>query len=74
MGDKSTVEEIEKLRDVLKMASHALDNWVVQYASDMSLSQDYKEAMEEIAKAGGTLAYIASIQSKIQAILYEGKE
>ena len=74
MDDKIAVDEIEKLREVLKKASHALDNWVVQYASDMVGSQDYKEVMEEIAEAGGTLAYIAGIQSEIEAALYGEKE
>lgn len=59
----------ESAKKVLAAASIALDDWLHTYADDMCDQKYVKESFQHIGEHGGTIAYIADLQSRIRKVL-----
>jgi hypothetical protein len=64
---------IEALEAALKRAGQALNDWVVVYASDMCDDATVGQTKRRIWDAGGTLAYVAEINTVLAALLPQQK-
>jgi hypothetical protein len=60
---------VEELEAGLKLAFRAINDWVVVYASDMCDDARVEETKLRIRDAGGTLAYVAEINSVLGPLL-----
>jgi len=61
------IAENQKLREALKMASHAIDNWVCLYAPDECGEGAVKAALVDVE--AGVLVYTADVKREIRAAL-----
>jgi hypothetical protein len=66
----------ERMRMALERSVEAIDDWLNVYASELCHKDRVDDANRRIADAGGTLAYIASVQEQNREALRadEGKE
>ncbi|MHC2481612.1 hypothetical protein [Rhizobium leguminosarum] len=62
-----------ELEAALKLSFRAINDWVVVYASDMCDDARVEETKLRIRDAGGTLAYVAEINSVLGPLLQEQK-
>ena len=63
-------ERSRRLREALRTASTALDDWLNDYASEFCDEQRVREARERI-NAKGTIGYIGDVQQVVRAALSE---
>jgi len=63
--------ERDRLREAAQTASVALDDWIHSYAPEECGEPYVTETYKRIRNGGGTLAYIAEVQSELRTALGE---
>ena len=59
----------DKKDSALLLAQQALDDWLHVHAPEHCHQKDVAESQDRILEAGGTIAYIADVQSEIREAL-----
>lgn len=66
---KALEEENRVLREALEQSVIAIDDWLHQYAGEHCNELSVQDTQRRIFQNGGTLAYIADVQSANRAAL-----
>ena len=66
---KALEEENRRMREALEQSVIAIDDWLHQYASEFCDMLSVEDTKRRISQKGGTLAYIADVQSANRAAL-----
>ena len=66
---KALEEENRRMREALEQSVIVIDDWLHQYASEFCDMLSVEDTKRRISQKGGTLAYIADVQSTNRAAL-----
>lgn len=64
-----TAEQWQKMRNALKVANTAMNDWTVRHAGDHCSEEDCEETEKRIFAHGATLGYIGHVQEIISDAL-----
>jgi hypothetical protein len=64
-----TAEQWQKMRNALKVANTAMNDWTVRHAGDHCSDEDVEETSKRIFAHGATLGYIGHVQEIIAEAL-----